>query len=44
MIVDANANLGNWPFRRTSYNDPKRLLERLARVDIDRAWVVARGH
>ncbi len=41
MIVDANANLGNWPFRRTSYNDPKRLLERLARVDIDRAWVVS---
>jgi len=38
-IIDCNANLGNWPFRRTGYNTPDALLERLARVDIDRAWV-----
>jgi len=38
-IIDCNANLGNWPFRRTAYNTPDALLERLARVNIDRAWV-----
>lgn len=41
MILDANANLGNWPFRRMIYNDPEGLLERLGRVEIDRAWVVS---
>ncbi len=39
MIIDCNANLGNWPFRRTTYNDPASLTERLGRVGIDRAWV-----
>lgn len=39
MIIDCNANLGNWPFRRISYNTPKALIERLARVGITRAWV-----
>lgn len=39
MIIDCNANLGNWPFRRTSYNDPESLLERIGRVGIERAWV-----
>lgn len=39
MIIDCNANLGNWPFRRTTYNDPASLLERLGRVGIERAWV-----
>ena len=39
MIIDCNANLGNWPFRRTEYNDPASLLERLGRVGIERAWV-----
>jgi len=39
MIIDCNANLGNWPFRRIRYNDPAGLLERLGRVGIERAWV-----
>lgn len=38
-IIDCNANLGNWPFRRMSYNTPEALLERLGRVGIERAWV-----
>ncbi len=39
MIIDCNANLGNWPFRRTQYNDPASLLERIGRVGIEQAWV-----
>jgi predicted TIM-barrel fold metal-dependent hydrolase len=39
MIIDCNANLGNWPFRRTTYNDPASLIERLERVGIEGAWV-----
>lgn len=38
-IIDCNASLGNWPFRRMSYNTPEALLERLGRVGIERAWV-----
>ncbi|MEA3399880.1 MAG: amidohydrolase family protein [Armatimonadota bacterium] len=41
MIIDCNANLGSWPFRRTSYNTPQELIERLGRVEIDRAWVTS---
>ncbi len=41
MIIDCNANLGSWPFRRTSYNTPEELIERLGRVEIDRAWVTS---
>ena len=41
MIIDCNANLGNWPFRRLRYNQPDTLLERLARVDITHAWVTS---
>ncbi|MFW5868768.1 MAG: amidohydrolase family protein [Armatimonadota bacterium] len=40
-IIDCNANLGNWPFRRTEYSTPEELLERLARVDIGSAWVTS---
>ncbi len=40
-IIDCNANLGSWPFRSTQYNTPEELLERLARVDIERAWVTS---
>lgn len=40
-IIDCNANLGSWPFRRTGYNTPEELLERLSRVDIERAWVTS---
>ena len=39
MIIDCNANLGNWPFRRMSYNDAEGLIERLGRTGIERAWV-----
>ena len=41
MIIDTNANLGNWPYRKMHYNQPESLLERLSRVEIDRAWVVS---
>ena len=41
MIIDANANLGHWPFRRMSCSDPAGLLERLRRVKIDAAWLVS---
>jgi predicted TIM-barrel fold metal-dependent hydrolase len=41
MIIDANANLGNWPFRRMQYNSPGSLLQRLARVGITHAWVAS---
>jgi hypothetical protein len=40
-IIDCNANLGNWPFRRTDYNTPEALVERLSRVDIGSAWVTS---
>ncbi len=41
MIIDCNANLGQWPFRRTAYSTPDQLVERLARVQIDHAWVTS---
>ncbi|MGI5816652.1 MAG: amidohydrolase family protein [Armatimonadota bacterium] len=40
-IIDCNANLGSWPFRRTEYGTPEQLIERLSRVEIDRAWVTS---
>lgn len=40
-IIDCNANLGSWPFRRTDYNTPEQLIERLARVEIEHAWVTS---
>ena len=40
-IIDCNANLGSWPFRRTSYNTPEELLERIGRVEISQAWVTS---
>jgi predicted TIM-barrel fold metal-dependent hydrolase len=40
-IIDCNANLGSWPFRRTSYSTPEALIERLSRVGIERAWVTS---
>ena len=39
MLVDCNANLGNWPFRRLRYNDPAGLVQRLGRIGVQRAWV-----
>lgn len=41
MIIDTNAYLGNWPFRRLRYNTPDTLLERLGRAGIGRAWVAS---
>ena len=41
MIIDCNANLGEWPFRRMEYHTPEALLERLGRVGIERAWVTS---
>lgn len=40
-IIDCNANLGDWSFRRMTYNTPEELIERLARVNIDQAWVTS---
>lgn len=40
-IIDCNANLGSWPFRRMSYNTPEALIERLERAGISRAWVTS---
>jgi predicted TIM-barrel fold metal-dependent hydrolase len=40
-IIDCNANLGSWPFRKTDYSTPEELVERLARVEIDSAWVTS---
>ncbi len=41
MIIDCNANLGNWPFRRVTYNTPETLIERLGRVGVEHAWVTS---
>jgi uncharacterized protein len=39
MIVDSNAYLGHWAFRRLRYNTGEGLLELMDRVGIDRACV-----
>lgn len=41
MIIDTNAYVGNWPFRRLRYNTPDTLLERLGRAGIAQAWVAS---
>ncbi len=41
MIIDCNANIGRWPFRRLNYSDPAGLLGRLARCGIRQAWAGA---
>jgi len=40
-IIDCNANLGSWPFRRTEYSTPEALVERLSRVGVEHAWVTS---
>ncbi len=40
-IIDCNANLGSWPFRRTDYSTSEELLERIGRVGIGSAWVTS---
>lgn len=39
MIVDLNAYLGHWPFRRLRHNDAESLLRLMDRAGIDRACV-----
>ncbi len=39
MIVDVNANLSRWPFRRTPCDERPRLVERLAAHSVEQAWV-----
>lgn len=39
MIVDMNAYLGHWPFRRLRHNTADGLLALMDRAGIDKAWV-----
>ncbi len=39
MIIDVNAYLGHWPFRRLRHNDAEGLLALMDRAEIERAWV-----
>ena len=39
MIIDFNAYLGNWPFRRLRYNSPRGLIELMKKSGIDKAVV-----
>ncbi len=39
MIVDCNATLGNWPFRRLRDSDPASFVALLDRVGIAQSWV-----
>ena len=39
MIVDVNANLSRWPFRRTPCDELPRLAERLHSLGVQQAWV-----
>lgn len=41
MTIDTNAYLGRWPFRRLPCDETPRLLERLDRHNVARAWVGA---
>ncbi|WP_152050979.1 amidohydrolase family protein [Tautonia marina] len=40
-MIDTNASLGHWPFRRLPLDDPRSLARRLRSLGIERAWV---GH
>lgn len=39
MIIDVNANLSRWPFRRTPCDDLAQLLDKYREFDIQQAWV-----
>ena len=39
MIIDVNAYLGHWPFRKLNYNTADSLCELMARNGVTRAWV-----
>ena len=40
-LIDVNASLGNWPFRRLQDNTPDRLLARMDANGIRQAWVAS---
>jgi predicted TIM-barrel fold metal-dependent hydrolase len=39
VIIDVNANVGCWPFRHLPDAEPERLVKRLEKAGIGRAWV-----
>jgi len=39
MIIDTNVYLGQWPFRRTPWDEPERLVTGLQRHGVSEAWV-----
>jgi predicted TIM-barrel fold metal-dependent hydrolase len=40
-LIDANANVGCWPFRHLPDAEPERLVKRLEKAGIGRAWVAS---
>jgi len=38
-LLDANAYIGEWPFRRLRHSTPKQVLSLMSRADIERAFV-----
>ena len=39
MIIDVNANLSRWPFRRTPCDELPRLIEKYRKYGVQQAWV-----
>ena len=39
MIVDTNASLGDWPFRRLAYSSPRDFVELMDATGVAQAWV-----
>lgn len=38
MIIDVNANLSRWPFRRVPCDDPQKLVDKLRKCGVREAW------